>query len=122
MKFLVGTDMERVSRFKSFAADEKKLRRIFSEYEAAYALKKPRPEETLAGFFCAKEAVSKAAGTGVASLLKNEIEVRHDVGGRPFILLHGDLAERFSGWTADVSITHCGGLASATVVLYGGGL
>lgn len=71
------------------------LDKVFTAEEIAYAKKKRRMEETLAGHFAAKEAFIKAMGRG---LPWKDMEVCHEE-DRPFILFQG---KRYD----NVSISH----------------
>ncbi len=75
--------------------------------------------EELAARFAAKEAVSKALGTGMRGVLWKEIEVVNDLRGKPLVRLHGAAQRRATelGFTdIDVSLTHSRDLAIAFVV------
>ncbi|MHB0859589.1 MAG: holo-ACP synthase [Anaerolineae bacterium] len=73
----------------------------------------------LAARFAAKEAISKALGTGMVGISWLEMEVLPDARGKPLVFLHGRALARakalgLSEWSA--SLTHDGGLAIAFVV------
>lgn len=75
--------------------------------------------EALAGVFAAKEAVSKALGTGIGKVHWQDIEIIHAQTGEPEVRLHGAAnevaaARHLSEWA--VSITHDGGIAMAVAV------
>jgi phosphopantetheine--protein transferase-like protein len=75
--------------------------------------------EALAGVFAAKEAVSKALGTGIGKVHWQDIEIIHAQTGEPELRLHGvanevAAARHLSEWA--VSITHDGGIAMAVAV------
>ena len=81
------------------------LQRVFTPTEVAQA---GGSIERLAGRFAAKEACSKALGTGMTTVAWREIEILRLTGGKPSIRLHGRAQERASalGLTAfDVSIS-----------------
>ena len=97
------------------------LDRVYTPAEQVYCRGRA---ERLAGRFAAKEAVSKALGTGIRELRWRDIEVLPDRRGRPTVYLHGTAAERAraTGTTwLSISITHAGELAIAFVIAYGGG-
>jgi holo-[acyl-carrier protein] synthase len=80
-----------------------------------------RPER-LAARFAAKEAVSKALGTGIGRVRWRDIEVLNGPAGEPELVLSGAAAElaaelRLSSWA--VSLSHAGGQAIALVVATG---
>ncbi|MHB1294852.1 MAG: holo-ACP synthase [Anaerolineae bacterium] len=69
--------------------------------------------------FAAKEAISKALGTGLAGIAWTEMEILPDALGKPLVSLHGRALARaqalgLSEWA--ISLTHDGGLAVAFVV------
>ena len=57
---------------------------FFTEAERSYILARHTPEQSAAGAWAAKEAFSKAVGTGVRGWSLREVEVLHDPLGRPF--------------------------------------
>lgn len=70
------------------------LTRVFLESERAYCGKMSRPAQCYAARFAAKEAVSKAFGTGIGAMLGwLDIEIRRKASGEPFIVLHGEGAK-----------------------------
>ena len=98
------------------------LRRIFTEGEMAYSLRRRVPAVHFAGRFAAKEAAMKALGTGHSQgVLWRDVEVvRH--GGPPQLQLHGGAARRFAamgGHSTLLTITHSDALALAEVLIMG---
>jgi holo-[acyl-carrier protein] synthase len=92
------------------------LHRIWTERELAYC--RGRAPE-LAARFAAKEATSKALGTGIAGLVWRDVEILPDERGKPLIFLHGGAKERaaqvgLSHWA--ISLTHSRHMACAMVV------
>ncbi|HET8624298.1 MAG TPA: holo-ACP synthase, partial [Gemmatimonadales bacterium] len=76
-----------------------------------------------AGRFAAKEAVMKALGTGWArGVAWTDIDVRRLASGKPELSLSGRCLEIAGGLGVDrweISITHTGGHAAASVVAFG---
>ncbi len=72
--------LERKSRF---------LERLFTQEERLYFESKRYRSETIAGTFAAKEAVSKALGTGIRGFNFCDLEVLRDGRGAPFVVCHG---------------------------------
>tara|TARA_B100001741_G_C16000286_1_gene346299 strand:+ start:20 stop:412 length:393 start_codon:yes stop_codon:yes gene_type:complete len=93
--FGIGTDIVNIKRIdqslKKYGITFKK--KIFSEKEITYCEKKRNPSSFYAKRFAAKEAFSKALGTGIRKgvNLKN-IEILNDSNGKPLIKLKGNLA------------------------------
>ncbi len=96
------------------------LRRAFTDAEVAYCRAHQDPVPRFAARFAAKEAVSKAFGTGIgAAAAFHEIEVVHDALGAPHIHLHGQAAATAAaqGITAfRLSLTHTQHYAAALVL------
>ena len=118
-----GIDIIEVARiaasFEKFG--ERFVNRILLPDEIAYCLTHKNPAPFLAVRFAAKEAVSKAFGTGIGAALGwRDIEIRKKESGEPFVLLHGKGAELFTARGAKklhVSLSHTEHYAAATAVL-----
>jgi holo-[acyl-carrier protein] synthase len=81
------------------------------------------PERHFAARFAAKEALSKAFGTGIGKAMSwKEIDVRKKSNGEPFIVLDGgatELANERGVTKVWISLTHTEHHAMATIVLEG---
>jgi len=65
------------------------LRRVFTEKEIEWCLKRTRPSECFAIRFAAKEAFLKAIGWGLRNGIQwIDIEVENDVMGKPFFVVY----------------------------------
>ena len=97
------------------------IERTYTEGEVAYCRERKRAVEHFAARWAAKEAASKAFGTGIAAGIHwKDIEVVNEVSGKPTILFHGAAAKLASerGVTSiHLSITHTEGYSAAVVVL-----
>jgi holo-[acyl-carrier protein] synthase len=96
------------------------LRRVFTEEEIAYCLRRRDPVPHLAGRFAAKEAGMKAIGTGLSRGVTWRDIVRG--GGPPRLKFHGAAARRAEAMGVGrslLSITHSDTLAFAHVLLLG---
>ena len=100
---------------------ERFLQRVLVADEIAYCRAHKNPAPFLAARFAAKEAVSKAFGTGIGAQLGwRDIEIRRKESGEPFVVLHGKGAELFAARGAKqlhVSLTHTEIYAAATAIL-----
>ena len=118
-----GIDLIEVARiassFEKFG--ERFVNRVLVPAEIAYCLSHKNPAPFLAVRFAAKEAVSKAFGTGIgAQLGRQDIEIRRQESGEPFVVLHGKGAELLAARGArrlHVSLTHTENYAAATAIL-----
>ena len=93
--FGIGTDIVNIKRMeKSFKKNGKSFKKkIFSKSEITYCENKKNPFPFYAKRFAAKEALSKALGTGIRNEIKfKNIEIRNDDYGKPFIKLKGSTA------------------------------
>ncbi|MGD0745451.1 MAG: holo-ACP synthase [Verrucomicrobiota bacterium] len=119
----VGIDIIEVARIASSYEKfgERFVNRILLPDEIAYCLSHKNPAPFLAARFAAKEAISKAFGTGVgASLGWQDMEIRRKPSGEPFVILHGKGRELFESRKAKrllVSISHTANYAAVTAVL-----
>ncbi len=92
------------------------LDRVYTEAEQAYC--RGRAPQ-LAGRFAAKEAISKALGTGIRRIHWRNIEILPNRAGAPQVTLYGRARQRFEslGLTGmEVSISHSRDNAVATAV------
>ncbi len=95
MKILgIGTDIVNIKRvdtsIRKYGLTFKK--KIFSKNEIIYCDKKKNPGSFYAKRYAAKEAFSKALGTGIRKGVSfKNIEVKNNADGKPFIELKGNL-------------------------------
>jgi holo-[acyl-carrier protein] synthase len=89
----VGIDIIEVDRVRKVYErhGERFLRRVFTEAEVWQCRGKAT---RLAGRFAAKEAISKALGTGLHGVAWREMEVVQLRSGRPTVRLHGNAKRR----------------------------
>ena len=119
----VGTDLCQVARIASARARHGQafLDKVFTAAEQATCLGRGDPDASFAARWAAKEAVSKALGTGIgAELGLTSVEVEEDARGAPRIRLDakGESLLRDRGASRVlVSLSHDGGLAIAYVAV-----
>jgi holo-[acyl-carrier protein] synthase len=114
-------DIARIERLLSSKGDHA-LRRLFTEAERSYAMRRPKPVVHLAARVAAKEATYKALrGTVEARAIGwRELEVLLAADGSPSMLLHGGAARRAAELSVShvhLSLTHSASSAAAVVVL-----
>ena len=92
--FGIGTDIVNIKRMeKSIKKYNKFKNKIFSEKEIKYCESKKNPSSYYAKRYAAKEAFSKALGTGIRSGINfRNIEVSNNSQGKPSILLKGNVS------------------------------
>jgi holo-[acyl-carrier protein] synthase len=122
----IGVDVVKVDRLIAALErfGERMERRLFTAGELGYCRTHKDPLPHLAARFAAKEAASKALGTGMSGGVGwTQIEVLQPGGRVPTLEFHGVARERFEGLgctRSHLSLTHDGGLAVACVVLEDG--
>lgn len=124
-----GIDMVEIRRVEDSVArfGERFLKRVFTAGERAYCEERGQGKaQSLALRWAAKEAVSKALGSGIRRGVNfRDIEVTSDALGRPSVGLHGGaarVAKRKGIATVHLSLSHDGPLAVAFAVAEGGGV
>src|SRR5262249_29696381 len=115
------TDIDRISDTID-RYGERFLKRIFTEDEIGYCMRRRVPAIHFAGRFAAKEAAMKALGTGHShGVLWRDVEVVRR-GGPPQLVLHGGAGRRFEaigGRSSLLTITPSDDLAMAQVMILG---
>ena len=88
--FGIGTDIVSVDRIKKSLKNKKFIGRIFNEKEIFKCKKNNNSVNCYAKRFAAKEAFSKALGTGISNGINfNEIVVLNKKSGKPYISIIG---------------------------------
>ena len=121
MIYGIGIDLASITRVEKACGKEGFLRRVYSEKEIGlYRGDAAR----LAANFAAKEAFSKALGTGVRGFSMNEVSVCRDGLGKPFYEFSGkaEAIMKEAGLTAFLSLTDEGDSAAAVCVLEKNGI
>jgi holo-[acyl-carrier protein] synthase len=105
----IGTDIVEVERIDAILEkySARFLDRYFTPREKEYALSRAGASRTVAGRFAAKEAVSKALGTGFkGNLSMKDIEIINDTLGKPQVILSPHIQEHFHNPKILISISH----------------
>jgi len=124
MAILCGVDIVEIDRIKKSidTLGDSFKNRVFTQNEIAYCeSKKATRFQSYAARFAAKEAVSKAFGTGICeSLSWKDIEVSNDPKGRPYIIYSDKINAMLSslgGGSISLSLSHSDSYAVAYVVI-----
>lgn len=117
----VGIDVVETARvFKLFEKwGDRFLNRFLTPLEQRQCRARP---ERMAVLIAAKEATSKALGTGLRGVGWKEMEIVHAASGKPSLKLHGHaavIAERLGWSSTTVSLSHDAGVSIAVVVALG---
>jgi holo-[acyl-carrier protein] synthase len=127
MKVLgIGVDVVETGRIDASLArfGDRFLNRIFRDGEIEYCSSMKFPARHYGARFAAKEAVSKAFGTGIGATMGwRDIEVRRKASGEPFVVLHGAaerLARQLGVTEVMVSLSHTEAYSVASAVIIAG--
>ena len=86
----VGTDLTNIYRIKKSIKNNKFVNRLFNKIEIQKCNKQTNKANCYAKRFAAKEAMSKALGTGIRKGINfKDIEIKNDKFGKPSISLKG---------------------------------
>jgi len=121
----IGVDLVECARIQRSLDrfGERFLHRVFTDGEIEYSMSMKFPARHLAARFAAKEAVSKAFGTGIGKAMGwRDIDIRKKTSGEPFLVFSGpaqELATQRGVRAALITLSHTDHQAMASVVLDG---
>lgn len=105
----IGTDIIEIDRInKAVHRTNKFIDKVFTYREKEYFKSKNFRAEIMAGNFAAKEAVSKALGTGFRGFGLLDIEILRDDKGKPIVILSNKIYKMLSlnNFNMHISISH----------------
>ena len=121
----IGIDIIEIARITASLEKfgERFGQRILLPDEMAYCLSHRHPAPFVAARFAAKEAISKAFGTGIGEQLGwRDMQICRKESGEPFVVLHGKGQELFNSRGAEnllLTLSHTENYATAMAVLEG---
>ena len=121
----IGVDIVETARIRESLTKfgDRFLNRCFLPDEVAYCRQMKFPELHFAARFAAKEALSKAFGTGIGKQLGwKDLEIRKRDSGEPYAVLHGKgaaLARARGVAEIFVSLSNCKDYSAAQAVIVG---
>ncbi|OPJ55255.1 holo-[acyl-carrier-protein] synthase [Alkalithermobacter paradoxus] len=117
----LGIDIVEIDRIKeAIDRNNKFLDRVFTENEIIYFKSKNFHSNTIAGNFAAKEAISKAFGTGIRNFNLKDIEILRNELGKPVVNVYNNLYELSKNLNVGnimVSISHSKNYAVANAII-----
>ncbi|MDU3337639.1 holo-ACP synthase [Paraclostridium bifermentans] len=117
----IGIDIVEIERIENILKNKKRfLNKIFTNEERKYFESKNFRSETIAGNFSAKEAISKAFGTGIKNFNFDDIEVLRDKNGKPIVKTYNNLRQMCIDYNVleiQVSISHSENYAVANAMV-----
>jgi holo-[acyl-carrier protein] synthase len=118
--YSIGVDIAEVERLRKMIDrhGDRFLKRVYTAREIEYCRPKVSYAQNFAARFAAKEAVFKAAGTGLrVGMHWREVEVVNDHLGKPSVALYGTTAKLLEGKQVYLSLSHTDQIATAMVVV-----
>ncbi|NOX14431.1 MAG: holo-ACP synthase [Epsilonproteobacteria bacterium] len=113
---MIGIDLVKIDRIKNFTErfGDKALSKFLSKDE----IKLAKSINTIAGFWAAKEAISKALGLGISKECSFfDIKIYKNERNKPYFKLSKHLIKEFDIIDLDLSITHDSGFAIAVATI-----
>ena len=117
MLFEIGIDLIEIERIRKSMQNKSFLSRVLGAEEYEQLKQRGMLAQSVAGNFCAKEAFSKAVGTGFRGIKLKEVQIMRNNLNKPYIKLLGKALELYGNKKNkfSVSISHTRFLAIAIV-------
>ena len=119
----VGLDLVEIGRVQKAMKRSRFCRKILGGEEYRQLEKRGFPPQSVAASFSAKEAFSKAIGTGVRGFSLADVELLRQENGKPYLRLQERAkmtAEKAGCTVFSVSVTHTREYAAVAVLAYEG--
>ena len=117
----IGNDIIEIERIEKAISKEGFKNKIYTQRELENIEKRGNRTETYAGIFSAKEAISKAIGTGVREFSLTDLEILNDDLGKPYVLvsekLDKILRNKKENYQIEISISHSKKYATAIAII-----
>ncbi len=117
----IGTDIIEINRIERALAHHKErfCHKLFTEKERAHGHTHSFPAPFFAGRFAAKEAISKALGTGIGQALSwLDMEILPNSKGQPLVTFSERVHAQWNDLTVLLSISHCKAYATAVAFCF----
>ena len=117
----IGNDIIEIERIEKAISKEGFKNKIYSQRELENIQKRGNRTETYAGIFSAKEAISKAIGTGVREFSLTDLEILNDDLGKPYVIVSEKLDKiiknKKEDYQIEISISHSKKYAIAMAII-----
>ena len=117
----IGNDIIEIERIEKAISKEGFKNKIYTQRELENIRKRGNRTETYAGIFSAKEAISKAIGTGVREFSLIDLEILNDDLGKPYVVvsekLDKILRNKKENYQIEISISHSKKYATAMAII-----
>ena len=118
----IGNDIIEIERIEKAISKEGFKNKIYTQRELENIEKRGNRTETYAGIFSAKEAISKAIGTGVREFSLTDLEILNDDLGKPYVVvsekLNKILKNKKEDYQIEISISHSKKYATAMAIIF----
>ena len=117
----IGNDIIEIERIEKAISKEGFKNKIYTQRELENIEKRGNRTETYAGIFSAKEAISKAIGTGVREFSVTDLEILNDDLGKPYVVVSEKLDKilktKKEDYQIEISISHSRKYATAMAII-----
>ncbi|MHB9314369.1 holo-ACP synthase [Fusobacterium polymorphum] len=118
----IGNDIIEIERIEKAISKEGFKNKIYTQRELENIEKRGNRTETYAGIFSAKEAISKAIGTGVREFSLTDLEILNDDLGKPYVVVSEKLDKilktKKEDYQIEISISHSRKYATAMAIIF----
>ncbi|ALQ39904.1 4'-phosphopantetheinyl transferase [Fusobacterium hwasookii ChDC F174] len=118
----IGNDIIEIERVEKAILKEGFKNKVYTQKELENIEKRGNRTETYAGIFSAKEAISKAIGTGVREFSLTDLEILNDDLGKPYVVvsekLDKILKNKKEDYQIEISISHSRKYATAMAIIF----
>ena len=117
----IGNDIIEIERVEKAILKEGFKNKVYTQKELENIEKRGNRTETYAGIFSAKEAISKAIGTGVREFSLIDLEILNNDLGKPYVVvsekLDKILKNKKEDYQIEISISHSKKYAIAMAII-----
>ena len=117
----IGNDIIEIERIEKAISKEGFKNKVYTQKELENIEKRGDRVETYAGIFSAKEAISKAIGTGVREFSLTDLEILNDDLGNPYVVVSEKLDKiiksKKEDYQIEISISHSKKYATAVAIV-----
>ena len=117
----IGNDIIEIERIEKAISKEGFKNKVYTQRELENIEKRGNRTETYAGIFSAKEAISKAIGTGVREFSLTDLEILNDDLGKPYVVVSEKLDKiiksKKEDYQIEISISHSKKYAIAMAII-----
>lgn len=117
----IGNDIIEIERIEKAISKESFKNKVYTQRELENIEKRGDRVETYAGIFSAKEAISKAIGTGVREFSLTDLEILNDDLGKPYVVVSERLDKiiksKKEDYQIEISISHSKKYATAIAAI-----